>query len=77
MTRFTFGSLFAGIGGFDIGFEMAGFRTLWQVELDEDCRLVLADKFPESKRLADIKDAGSHNLEHVDVIGGGDSRVRT
>lgn len=39
--RLTVGSLFAGIGGFDLGFERAGFRTEWQVEIDPYCRKVL------------------------------------
>ena len=36
--NFTMGSLFAGIGGFDLGFERAGFRTEWQVEIDPYCQ---------------------------------------
>lgn len=34
----TVGSLFAGIGGFDLGLQRAGFRISWQVELDDYCR---------------------------------------
>jgi len=30
----TFGSLFAGVGGFDIGLKKAGWSCKWQVEWD-------------------------------------------
>ena len=52
----THGSLFAGIGGFDLGFERAGIRTIWQVELDGYCRRVLERRFPAAVRFADIRE---------------------
>lgn len=67
----TMGSLFAGIGGFDLGFERAGFKTSWQVEIDPYCQKVLAKNFPEAKRFGDIRECGIHNLRPVDVICGG------
>lgn len=70
-TGFTIGSLFAGIGGFDLGFERAGFKTLWQVEINEWARKVLAKNFPHAERYADIRECGRHNLRPVDVICGG------
>ncbi len=68
----TMGSLFTGIGGFDLGFERAGFRNRFQVERDEWCRRVLAKRFPETERHTDVKDCGAHNLPTVDVLVGGD-----
>ncbi len=67
----TMGSLFAGIGGFDLGFERAGFKTVWQVEINEYCRKVLERHFPDAERYADIRECGVHNLKPVDVICGG------
>ena len=67
----TFGSLFAGIGGFDLGFERAGMVCKWQVEIDDYATRVLAKHWPHVHRERDIKQCGSHNLERVDVICGG------
>ncbi|STY93049.1 DNA cytosine methyltransferase [Moraxella bovis] len=49
------GSFFAGIGGFDLGFENAGFHTSWQVEIDPICRAVLQDRFPHAKQFDDVQ----------------------
>lgn len=64
----TFGSLFAGIGGFDLGFERAGLHCLWQVEIEKKCRKLLAAKFPKSKQFVDVKECGAHNLDRVNVL---------
>ncbi|MDP1980463.1 DNA cytosine methyltransferase [Undibacterium sp.] len=67
----TVGSLFAGIGGFDLGFENAGYETRWQIEINPVCRAVLADRFPHAKQFNDVRECGKQNLEPVDVIVGG------
>jgi len=64
----THGSLFSGIGGFDLGFERAGIKTAWQVEIEPFCREVLASRFPGAKRFSDIRECGRSNLEPVDII---------
>lgn len=66
----TFGSLFAGIGGMDLGLERAGMECRWQVEIDPFCRQVLAKHWPHVKRYEDVRTVGPE-LERVDVIAGG------
>lgn len=67
----TFGSLFAGIGGFDLGFERVGMVCKWQVEIDDYANKVLAKHWPDVHRERDIRECGKHNLEYVEVICGG------
>ena len=69
--QFSFGSLFAGIGGFDLGLERAGMICKWQVEIDPFCRKVLEKHWPEVTRYGDIREITGSELEPVDLICGG------
>ena len=68
VTALTIGSLFAGVGGFDLGFERTGFDTAWVVEWDKDCHKVLRRHFPKAKLYGDITTVNPDELEKVDVI---------
>jgi DNA (cytosine-5)-methyltransferase 1 len=67
------GSLFAGIGGLELGLERAGVGHVeWQVEIDPWCRAVLARHWHNASRsVHDVTEASAANLSEVDVICGG------
>ena len=65
------GSLFAGIGGFDLGLERAGFEIAWQVEIDPYCQRVLAKHWPLVTRYGDIRAIDWSAVEPVDLLCGG------
>lgn len=69
--RLRVGSLFAGIGGFDLGFERAGMRTVWFCENDDFCRRVLAKHWPDVPCYGDIRDLDEWCVEPIDVLCGG------
>ena len=72
MSGFTFGSLFAGIGGLDLGLERAGMECKWQVENDDYATRVLAKHWPNVRRWDDITTfKPSGNKWAVDLICGG------
>ena len=66
-----FGSLFAGIGGIDLGLERAGMECAWQVEIDGYCQRVLAKHWPDVERFEDVRECGRGNLAAVDLVVGG------
>lgn len=65
---FTVGSLFSGVGGFELGFERAGFDVRWQVEVDPDCVSVLDRHWPDVRRYSDVRDVDPTELAAVDVV---------
>jgi DNA (cytosine-5)-methyltransferase 1 len=67
----TFGSLFAGIGGIDLGLERAGWECRWQVEIDPFCRHVLEHHWPDVPRYGDIRELEWSGVERVDLLAGG------
>ncbi len=67
----TFGSLFSGIGGMDLGLERAGMVCKWQVEIDPYATRVLEKHWPGVKRYGDITAIEGAELERVDLIAGG------
>jgi len=67
----TFGSAFAGIGGFELGLERAGWECLWQIENDKFCNKVLEERWPDVKRYGGIEDVEIGELGAVDLVCGG------
>jgi DNA (cytosine-5)-methyltransferase 1 len=67
--------LFSGIGGFSLGLERAGMRTVAFCEIDPFCRKVLAKNFPGVPCYDDIRTLSSQRLTAaritIDVICGG------
>ena len=68
----THGSLFSGIGGFDLAAEWSGFTNLFNCEWEEFPRKVLKHHFPNAEQYGDIKefDATAYS-GRLDILSGG------
>jgi DNA (cytosine-5)-methyltransferase 1 len=66
------GSLFSGIGGFDLAATWVGWANIFQCEKDPFCRKVLTYYWPEARRYDDIKQFDAAFYRGViDIITGG------
>ena len=65
--RYTIASLFSGIGGFELGFEAAGFGVTFQCELNTFCRSVLEHHWPDVPRHSNIKELDIADIPDSDV----------
>jgi DNA (cytosine-5)-methyltransferase 1 len=63
--------LFSGIGGFSLGFERAGMRTVAFCEIDRFCQAVLRKHWPSVPLHHDITKLRGADVGPVDVICGG------
>lgn len=68
MAKFTNGSLFSGVGGWDRAVKMCGGETKWFSEIEPYPIAVFHSHFPEAKWVGDISKVNVDNLEPVDII---------
>lgn len=66
-----YGSLFSGIGGFDLGLDRAGMECAWQCEIEPFPVRVLERHWPGVTRYGDIREVDTDAIERVDLICGG------
>jgi DNA (cytosine-5)-methyltransferase 1 len=64
--------LFSGIGGFSLGLERAGMRTIAFCEIEPYCRGILRKHWPEVPIFEDVRDLHADDIhETVDLVCGG------
>ncbi len=68
MEKITVGSLFDGIGGWQLAAERAGAVPVWSSEIDPFPMKVSRAHFPDTKQLGDIMAIRTDEIEAVDII---------
>lgn len=71
MSKFKLGSLFSGIGGFELVGQMYGIEPVWASEIEEAPIRITKRHFPNMKHLGDITAINGAEIEPVDVLTGG------
>ena len=68
----THGSLFSGIGGFDLAAEWMGWENVFHCEINEFCQKVLKKHWPNAELFTDIKQSDFRKYNGlIDIISGG------
>jgi len=66
--KLQYGSLFSGVGGFDMGFDQAGYDCVFQVEWDKNCQQILTKHWPEVPKWLDVQEVNGKELPPCDVL---------
>lgn len=69
--RIRVASFFAGIGGFELGFERAGMETVWQCEKKDFCLNILEKHWPDVPREDDIQGVNADDIPEAEIWVGG------
>lgn len=70
--QLTHGSLFSGIGGFDLAAEQVGWRNMFNCEINPFCQTVLKYHFPNAIRYTNILETDFTQWRgEVDILSGG------
>jgi DNA (cytosine-5)-methyltransferase 1 len=64
------GSLFSGIGGFDLAAEWMGWQNVWHCDIDPEARRVLKLRFPGSRLIDEAMDI-SQDADFLDILTAG------
>lgn len=64
----TMGSLFSGIGGFEVAAQWYDVKVLWQSEIEAWAVELLKHRFPEAEQLGDVCNINGAEIEPVDII---------
>lgn len=71
MASMRLASFFAGIGGFDLGFERAGCEVVFQCEIDDHCQKVLRRHWPNVPIHDDIRTLEAGGIPDADIWSAG------
>lgn len=72
MGKYKLGSLFAGIGGIDLGFKYAGVDPIWANEIDKYCAITFNANHKKTKLIVeDICNISGKDIPKIDILSGG------
>ncbi|GAA0294423.1 DNA (cytosine-5)-methyltransferase 1 [Gracilibacillus halotolerans] len=71
MEKYTVGSLFAGIGGIDKGFEQAGAEIIWANEIDKNACITYRENFKHTLIEEDIRKLDGNDMPDINILTAG------